>query len=109
MKFLLMLLALSTGVKAASQVFKVTAYCPCEKCCRYNGSRTASGVSPKLGTTVAAPRWMPFGTKLNIQGVGPRIVQDRLAKTYDGRIDVYVRSHLEAKRFGIKRLRVVYD
>lgn len=91
-------------------MFTVTAYCPCQVCCaEYAGGPTASGRMPRVGHTVAGPRWMRFGTRLKIPGVGQRVVHDRLAKAYDHRIDVFVRTHREAARFGARRLRVTYD
>lgn len=93
---------------AADQRMVVTAYCSCEICCgHYSGSPTASGVMPKEGVTVAAPREIPFGTVLRIAGVGDRIVQDRLHQRFDRRIDIYFNNHQDAKRFGLKKLRVV--
>jgi 3D (Asp-Asp-Asp) domain-containing protein len=92
---------------ANQNTFIVTAYCPCRECVGlYSGGPTASGVMPKAGVTIAAPRWIPFGTILDIRGIGRRIVQDRLALRYDNRIDIFMRSHREAKRFGIKKLSV---
>ena len=87
--------------------YTVTAYCPCLQCVGlYSGGPTASGVMPKQGVTIAAPRWIPFGTVLDIRGVGRRVVQDRLALRYDNRIDIFMHSHSEAKRFGTKKLSV---
>lgn len=90
----------------SAATYTVTAYCGCGKCCGKAGQPTASGKMPQAGVTIAAPRAIPFGTKLNIQGVGTRVVQDRLAKRFDDRIDVYFASHAEAKRFGIRKLEV---
>ena len=85
----------------------VTAYCSCQICCGPNASNiTASGNKPRQGITVAAPRSIPFGTKLYIPSIGWRTVEDRLAKKYDNRVDVYYKSHKEAKRFGKKQLTI---
>jgi len=85
----------------------VTAYCGCKICCGPAApAPTASGVWPKEGITVAAPRSIPFGTVVEIEGVGRRIVQDRTAKRFDGRWDIYFDSHQEAKRFGKKKLKI---
>ena len=87
--------------------FTVTAYCPCAKCCgKWSGGPTASGRMPVQGVTVAAPRSIKFGTWLNIEGVGKRRVDDRLATKFDNRIDVYFNSHAEAKKFGKRQLKV---
>lgn len=87
----------------------VTSFCACAACCGLKSKGvTASGVKPVQGVTVAASRKIPFGTRIYIQGIGWRTVQDRLAKAYDGRIDLYVKSHKAAKRWGIKKLTVIY-
>ena len=89
------------------KTYTITAYCSCTECVgSYSGGPTASGVMPKAGVTIAAPRSIPFGTVLEIPGLGRRIVQDRLAVRYDNRIDVFVQSHDEAKRFGTRKLLV---
>lgn len=104
MKLLLLTMLCATNLFA--QTYTVTAYCHCAVCCGEAGNPTASGKMPKVGVTIAAPRSIPFGTKLHIQGVGVRTVQDRLPLRYDSRIDVFFGSHQEAKRFGIKKLKV---
>ena len=63
---------------------------------------------PVAGVTIAAPRAIKFGTVLHIEGVGDRIVEDRLAKRFDNRIDVFFATHAEAKRFGIRKLQVTH-
>ena len=79
----------------------VTAYCACKLCCGpHAGGLTASGVKPVEGITCAASRSIPFGTRIYIEGVGYRTVQDRLAKRYDNRIDIFFKRHEDALRFG---------
>ena len=91
----------------ATEIYTVTAYCPCKVCCgQWSGGPTASGKMPKAGVTVAGPRRIPFGTRVWIEGVGERVVQDRLARKYDGRFDLYFSSHKEALRFGKRTLQV---
>lgn len=110
MRILLSLLNLFAACAAFGgnqAVFTVTAYCPCKICTGvYAGGPTASGVSPRQGVTIAASRAIRFGTVLEIEGVGRRVVQDRLALAYDDRIDIFFRNHAAAKRFGIRRMRV---
>jgi len=82
----------------------VVAYCACVTCCGAHADGiTASGVRPVQGITVAGPRSVPFGTRVFITGLGWRTVQDRTSRRYDGRWDVYFRSHRDAKQFGISR------
>lgn len=44
-----------------------------------------------------------------IPGVGKRVVQDRLAKRYDNRVDIFVATHKQAKKFGkqVKTIKVI--
>jgi 3D (Asp-Asp-Asp) domain-containing protein len=97
--------------EAIAELYTVTAYCACEKCCgRWSGGPTASGKMPVAGVTCAGPRSIPFGTRVRIEGVGERVVQDRLAKRFDNRFDVFFGSdeqaHGKALRFGKRTLKV---
>ena len=90
-----------------AKLYTVTAYCPCKVCCgQWAGGPTASGKMPKACVTCAGPRSIPFGTRVWIEGVGVRVVQDRLARKYDGRFDLYFATHAEALRFGKRSLKV---
>jgi len=85
----------------------VTAYCACHICCGswFKTAKTADGHTPKQGVTVAASRSIPFGTKVLIDG-HTYIVQDRLAKRFDNRIDIYFNNHKDALKFGKQRKNV---
>ena len=48
-------------------VYKITAYCPCKKCCGKSDGITASGVKAIEGITVAMDKSIPFGTKIYIE------------------------------------------
>ena len=80
--------------------YTVTAYCPCVKCCGKSNGITASGEKAVEGVTVAMNKSIPFGTKIYIDGVGERIVQDRGGAIKNNRIDLYFDSHQEALNFG---------
>jgi 3D (Asp-Asp-Asp) domain-containing protein len=90
-----------------------TGYCPCHECCGPNspesGGRglTASGERPHPGVTVAAD-WalFPAGTRLFIQDIGHRVVQDRGQGIVGSRIDIFFRSHSEAVAFGRRKVGV---
>ena len=86
----------------------VTAYCACATCCgpRATGL-TASGVRAKPGV-IAAPRSVPFYTRVQVEGVGSFVVLDRTARRFDGRWDIYIPSHKNAKKFGIHKLNITY-
>lgn len=80
----------------------LTAYCSCKLCCGPHASnRTASNETPTQGITIAASRTIPFGSTVIIAGHIYK-VQDRLARRYDKRFDIYFRSHEAARNFGIK-------
>jgi len=71
--------------------YRVTAYCPCEKCCgKFADGITASGHVIKPGDKfVAAPKSIPFGTVLDVPGYGIVKVEDRGGAIKDGRLDVF--------------------
>lgn len=84
----------------------ITAYCACQLCCGTNASGlAANGKPPIQGVTIAASRKIPLGTPVLI-GTNRFIVQDRLAKRFDSRFDIFFNNHAEAKRFGKKTLTV---
>lgn len=88
----------------------ITAYCACKLCCGEWHSPagqqlTASGTRPVAGRTIAAPRNVPFGTRVQINN---RVytVEDRTARRYDGRWDIYFAKHRDAVKFGKQRLNI---
>lgn len=99
---------------------RITAYCSCEQCCgKWSLNRPvdpdtgseivygANSVPLVQGVSVAAPRSIPFGTKLTIPSISDAVyeVQDRMAEyiedRYDGyTVDVYFANHQEALDWG---------
>lgn len=99
----------SHGSTATGQTFQtVSAYCSCRICCGdwSQFGETASGAKPRAGITIAAPRSVPMGTRVYVAGLGWRVVQDRLARRHDDRWDVFVSTHEQARRFGVRRVRI---
>ena len=89
----------------------ITAYCSCKEVCTKGTGITANGKVPTQGITIAASRSIPFGSKVSIKtddgfAVKTYTVQDRLAKRYDNRFDIYFTKHSDAKKFGIKTNKV---
>lgn len=92
--------------------YRITAYCACEKCCgewalnRPNGIvYGAAGVELTAGLSCASP--LPFGTVVEIEGLGEYIVQDRTApwvvdKYGENVIDIYFSNHEAACEFGLQ-------
>jgi 3D (Asp-Asp-Asp) domain-containing protein len=94
------------------ELFTVTAYCPCRKCCGTwsRDGRTASGRSIHYngGCFVAADTSvLPFYTKVSVPGYAggrPVPVLDRGRDVRGRHIDVFFRSHSRAKRWGSRKM-----
>lgn len=95
----------STTASAGGQIYKITAYCPCSKCCGKSTGVTASGTRATAGRTVAASSKFAFGTKLNING-HIYTVEDRGGAISGNKIDIFVNSHSEALAWGVRYLPV---
>lgn len=73
----------------------------------HTGNRTATGVYPKAGRTVAVDtRYIPHGTVLYIEGIGLRIAEDTGGDIKGNRLDVFVDTKDEAIKKGVKKLKV---
>lgn len=84
--------------------YTIYAYCPCVKCCGKTNGITASGTIATEGRTIAST--LPFGTKLYIEGVGERVVEDRGGGIGTGKIDIFMSDHETALKFGVRKLDV---
>ena len=85
--------------------YKITAYCPCSKCCGKTNGITASGTKATAGRTVAASSKFAFGTKLNIGG-HIYTVEDRGGAIKGNKIDIFVSTHAQALQWGVRYLTV---
>lgn len=90
---------------------RVTAYCPCSKCCgQYADGVTASGHKIQPGDMfVAAGKRYSFGTEMVVPGYNDgEIVKvlDRGGAIEGNRLDVFFHSHAEALEWGVKHLDV---
>lgn len=90
---------------------RVTAYCPCEKCCgKHSDGITASGHKIKPGDVfVAADRRYEMGTQMIIPGYNNgKVVKvlDRGGAIKGNRLDVFFATHQEALNWGVKYLEV---
>ncbi len=94
-----------TSNSTGGTTFKITAYCPCAKCCGKATGRTAAGTKATAGRTVAASSQFAFGTKLNIGG-HTYVVEDRGGAVKGNKIDIFVNSHAEALQWGVRYLNV---
>ena len=95
----------TASVPVSGEMYVVTAYCGCSRCCGKSTGITASGARAVQGVTVAAPAKFAFGTKLNIGG-NVYTVQDRGGAIQGNRIDIYFSSHQAALAWGRRTLPV---
>jgi len=101
----------TAGGEWESIQMRVTAYCPCPKCCgEYSDGVTACGHEIQPGDTfVAADGRYPFGTEMLIPGYSnsqPVQVLDRGGAIKGNRLDVFFANHQEALEWGVKYLEV---
>ena len=100
-------------------IYELTFYCLCPKCCgkwskqhpdNINNpnfvQRTANGLIPQPGRTVAADRFFEFGVEVYLPGFGWRTVEDRGGKVNGKVIDVLVEDHQTALRLGRQKVEV---
>lgn len=76
-------------------LYWITGYDTCAECCGKTDGITASGVTATAGRTVAASSEFDFGTRLYIDGLGERVVEDRGGAIGGGRLDVVCNDHDE--------------
>jgi 3D (Asp-Asp-Asp) domain-containing protein len=103
--------AADTGDGWQTVAMRVTAYCPCSKCCgEYADGITANGHRIRPGDTfAAADRRYSFGTEMLIPGYNnsvPVEVLDRGGAIKGNRLDVFFATHEEALQWGVQYLDV---
>lgn len=83
--------------------FKITAYCPCSKCCgQWADGITSTGVTASEGRTIAVdPKVIPYGSKVVIAG-NEYIAEDCGGAIKENRIDIYFESHDDALEYGVQ-------
>ena len=67
---------------------------------------TASGRRARVGTIAADTRRYPFGTVMYVPGYGYGRVEDRGGAIKGSKIDLYFRSHRQAKKWGRQQVEV---
>lgn len=87
--------------------FKVTAYCPCEKCCGKDLDDPAYGITSTgtvatQGRTIAVyPSQIPYGSIVLVDGV-EYIAEDCGGAIKENRLDIYYDSHQDALEWGVR-------
>ena len=87
--------------------FRITAYCPCEKCCgAWADGITASGTVATEGRTIAVdPDVIPLGSIVEINGI-QYIAEDTGGSIKENRIDIFFNSHDDALEWGVQYIDV---
>lgn len=118
----------SVTSKGEGDLFVVTGYCNCGKCCswRYRWfffgepvytygklkgkpkkvGVTSSGKKARHGTVAADLNVFPYGTKLNIPGYGQGIVEDIGGAIKGRHIDIWFPTHTQARMWGKRYLKI---
>lgn len=104
-------LAIQGYAANSSQFLEVeaTAYCPCEKCCGIWASRsnkTALGRLETLPGIAVDPKVIQLGSKVYIEGMGWLIADDVGGAIKGNRIDIRMKTHLEAKKWGRRKIKI---
>lgn len=89
--------------------YKLTAYCPCAKCCGKSDGITATGVKATSNRTVAVdPNVIPLGSEIIIDGIC-YTAEDVGSAVKGNVIDIFFDTHEEALQFGVqyKNVKVV--
>lgn len=90
-------------------MFRITAYCPCVKCCNKDDGITATGTKATQGRTIAVdPAVIPYGTTVYIDGHA--YVAEDCGGAIDGnRIDVFFDTHEDALIWGVQNHEVFVE
>ena len=93
--------------KKSLGVFKITAYCPCAKCCgKWSDGITSTGVTATEGRTIAVdPSVIPYGSIIEING-NKYVAEDCGGAIKNNRIDLYFDSHEDALEWGVQNIEV---
>ncbi len=85
-------------------VINASAYTAAADECGKSDGITASGKKVKENETIACPKSFAFGTKINIEGYGTYICQDRGGAIKGNKIDIYMETKAQAFAFGRRNL-----
>ncbi len=72
--------------------------------CGKSDGVTASGLRVKEKETLACPAQFPFGTKIQIEGMGTYVCEDRGGAIKSNHIDIYMETKAQAFDFGRRHL-----
>jgi 3D (Asp-Asp-Asp) domain-containing protein len=85
-------------------VLNASAYTAAADECGKSDGITASGVKVKENRTLACPPSFPFGTKIQIDGMGIYVCEDRGGAIKGNHVDIYMETKAQAFAFGRRNL-----
>lgn len=93
-----------TSLPTESFTINASAYTASADECGNDKGITASGVTVTENRTLACPPNYPFGTKIEIDGMGTYICEDRGGAIKGNHFDIYMQTKAEAFAFGRQNL-----
>lgn len=98
------LLSESFILPKGSFVVNASAYTAAADECGKSDGITASGTKVQANRTLACPRQYAFGTKIEIEGMGTYVCEDRGGAIKGNHFDIYMPTKQEAFSFGRRNL-----
>jgi 3D (Asp-Asp-Asp) domain-containing protein len=106
-------LLLSTPINAEETKLMATITAYTLKECKGNNGKTASGKTVREGMVAVSPDLerlgLTFGTIVNISGFGSFVVYDRTSSKLKRTIDIYMKNHRKALKFGKKHRAIKFN
>lgn len=96
-----------TQLNIKKELYDITAYCGCQKCCGKSDGITATGTKATSRRTIAVdPVKIPYGTEVIIDGHS-YYAEDTGNAMKGNHIDIYFDTHQEALNFGRQTKEVI--
>jgi 3D (Asp-Asp-Asp) domain-containing protein len=95
---------LASNLPQKKFIINASAYTAAADECGKSDGITSSGIKVGSSRTLACPPQYPFGTKIQIEGVGTLICEDRGGAIKGNHFDIYVETKTEAFAFGRQHL-----
>jgi 3D (Asp-Asp-Asp) domain-containing protein len=88
--------------------YRITGYSACVRCCGKSDGITADGTYAPAAKEriIAAPREIPFGTRMWIEGVGVVVVHDRGGAIRGKCVEQFFHTYKEAVQWGVQERKV---
>ncbi len=94
----------SVNMPKGKFTINASAYTAAADECGKSDGVTASGLKVKENETLACPAQFPFGTKIQIEGMGTYVCEDRGGAIKANHIDIYMETKSQAFSFGRRNL-----